>query len=120
MANYYPPLDPAFHALADPTRRAVVARLAMGPATVSDLAAPFGMALPSFLQHLRVLETGGLIASEKQGRVRTCRLNADRLAAVEDWLADQRRLWQVRTDQLQAFLDAGGDLATPKPGETDV
>lgn len=110
MANHGDPLTPAFHALADPTRRAVMARLAEGPATVSELAAPFGMALPTFLQHLRILEGGGLIATEKKGRSRLCRLNAGRVADIEDWLGRQRRTWESQTDRLEVFLDRGGDL----------
>lgn len=120
MPNHSDPLAPAFLALADPTRRAVLARLALGPASVSDLARPHAMALPSFLQHLRVLEDGGLVASEKHGRTRTCRLNPERIAAVEGWLSAQRRLWETRTDQLEAFLATGGDLAAPNPGDRDA
>ena len=105
MEHYQPPLDSAFHALADPTRRAVIARLARGPAPVKELAAPFDMGLPSFMKHLRVLENGGLIASEKIGRVRTCRVNADRLAAAETWLSEQRARWQAQTDRLADYVD---------------
>lgn len=111
MTKYSDPLDSAFHALADPTRRAVLARLALGPTTVSELALPFGMALPSFMQHLGVLEFGGLIASEKQGRSRTCRIESAMITRVEGWLADQRHIWEARTDRLQDFLVSGGDLA---------
>lgn len=100
MAN----LDRIFHALADPTRRAVIERLRGGPLTVSDLAAPFGMALPSFLKHLRVLETAGLIDTDKAGRVRHCRLADGALLPVEGWLADQRALWEGRSDRLEAFV----------------
>jgi DNA-binding transcriptional ArsR family regulator len=117
MPNLYDPLAPAFHALADPTRRAVLARLALGPATVSELAAPYGMALPSFMQHLAVLEAGGLIASEKLGRSRICRLEPAMIGRVEGWLSTQRRLWEGRTDRLQAFLEQGGDLAMPPATE---
>ena len=110
MTNYSDPLAPAFHALADPTRRAVLARLALGPSTVSNLATPFGMALPSFLQHLRILEASGLIASEKQGRSRFCRIEPAMITRVEGWLTEQRRIWEARTDRLQAFLESGADL----------
>lgn len=82
MANY----DALFHGLADPTRRAVIARLAMGPASVSELAAPHDMALPSFLKHIRVLEAGGWIESHKLGRIRTCRLKPEAVQATEHWL----------------------------------
>jgi DNA-binding transcriptional ArsR family regulator len=106
MVNYKSPLDAAFHALADPTRRAVVNRLARGPASVKELAQPFGMGLPSFMKHLRVLEKNGLISSEKVGRVRTCRVNTERLTAAESWLSEQRALWQARTDRLADYVEA--------------
>jgi DNA-binding transcriptional ArsR family regulator len=105
MENHQPPLDAVFHALADPTRRAVVSRLSRGPAPVKELARPFGMGLPSFLKHLRVLEKDGLISSEKVGRVRTCRVNAERLAAARSWLCEQRALWQARTDRLADYVE---------------
>ena len=104
MPNYPSHLDSTFHALADPTRRAVIARLIQGPASVSELAEPFDMALPSLMQHLKVLETGGLIRSEKAGRVRTCRLETDRLSEAQDWLSRQRALWETRLDRLDAYL----------------
>jgi DNA-binding transcriptional ArsR family regulator len=97
-------LDRVFRALADPTRRAVVERLGAGPATVSELAAPFGMALPSFTQHLDVLEGCDLIRSRKTGRVRTCRLSPRTLQSAEGWLAKQRALWERRLDQLDDYL----------------
>jgi DNA-binding transcriptional ArsR family regulator len=105
MENLPPSLDAAFHALADPTRRAVVSRLMKGPAPVKELAAPFEMGLPSFMKHLRVLEDDGLISSEKVGRVRTCRINAEKLAAAESWLSEQRALWQARTDRLADYVE---------------
>lgn len=100
MAN----LDSIFHGLADPTRRAVIARLAAGPAPVSELAAPHDMALPSFLKHLKVLEAGGWIQSDKVGRIRTCRLRPEAAQAAEGWLGQQRSLWEARLDRLDAFL----------------
>ncbi len=93
-----------FVALADPTRRAVVRRLGHGPASVSDLARDFPMALPSFLKHVRTLESTGLIHTVKSGRVRTCVLNPERLVLVDDWLADQRRIWEERTDRLERLV----------------
>lgn len=105
MENHLPSLDAAFHALADTTRRAVLSRLARGPATVSELAAPFEMGLPSFLKHLRILEEDGLIFTEKQGRVRTCRVNAKRLALAEGWLARQRRAWEAQADRLANYVE---------------
>lgn len=98
-------LDNAFHALADPTRRAVVARLMRSPAPVKELARPFDMGLPAFLKHLRVLEDSGLIATEKAGRVRTCRASIARLQQVETWLAEQRAVWQGRTDRLATYVE---------------
>ena len=105
MENYQSSLDTIFHALADPTRRAVVSRLTMGAAPVKELAEPFDMGLPSFMKHLRVLEKDGLISSEKVGRVRTCRLNTDRLAAAETWLGKQRALWQASADRLADYVE---------------
>ena len=96
MANNQTVLDRAFYALADPTRRAVVQRLGKGDVSVSDLAMPFDMALPSFMKHIRVLEGAGLIVSKKVGRVRTCRLKSDKLAAIEKWFGDQRSIWESR------------------------
>jgi len=97
-------LDGTFRALSDPTRRAVIQALGRGPATVSDLARPFAMALPSFLQHLKVLEDSGLVATHKRGRVRTCSLRTETLAAASGWLDAQRALWTRRLDQLDSLL----------------
>jgi DNA-binding transcriptional ArsR family regulator len=105
MENYQLSLDAAFHALADPTRRAVVNRLTKGPAPVKELAEPFAMGLPSFMKHLRVLEADGLIRSRKVGRVRTCWVNTERLEAAESWLSEQRALWQARTDRLADYVE---------------
>src|SRR5690606_33996345 len=98
-------LDSAFHALSDPTRRAVVNRLTRGAAPVKELAKPIAMGLPAFLKHLRVLEEGGLIATEKSGRVRTCRIRPERLSEVETWLSEQRALWQAGADRLAAYVE---------------
>ena len=95
---------PVFHALADPTRGAVVERLGRGPATTSELAQPFSMALPSVTQHLGVLEQAGLVASRKDGRVRTYRLVPKPLERAEHWMAAQRRTWERRLDQLDGYL----------------
>ncbi len=97
-------IDGVFRALADPTRRDVLQRLGSRQASVSELAAPYDMALPSFVEHLKVLEGCGLVASSKVGRVRTYRLEPDRLTLVEDWLARQRSLWTRRLDQLDEHL----------------
>jgi DNA-binding transcriptional ArsR family regulator len=98
-------LTSVFHALTDPTRRAVLERLTHGPAAVSELAQPFKMALPSFVQHLGVLEDCGLVRSEKQGRVRTYTLVPQPLTAAEHWLSAQRALWERRLDSLDNFLE---------------
>jgi len=98
------PLDPIFRALADPTRRAVLERLGRGPAPMTELARPFGMALPSFAQHLAVLERGGLVRSRKSGRVRTYRLVPRPLLAASRWLEQQRAVWERRLDQLDDYL----------------
>jgi DNA-binding transcriptional ArsR family regulator len=108
-------LDGVFHALSDPTRRAVVERLCRGPASTSELARPFAMALPSFTQHLTVLEHAGLVASDKAGRVRTYRLTGDDLTAAESWLSHQRSLWERRLDQLDEFLTA--QVSAPSPNK---
>ncbi|SPA22560.1 putative transcriptional regulator, arsR family [Cupriavidus taiwanensis] len=100
------PLSGVFYALADPTRRAIVSTLGRGPETVSALAAPFAMALPSFMKHLQVLERSGLIRSRKTGRVRTCELVPQPLSDAQQWLADQHALWEARTDRLAAFVEA--------------
>lgn len=104
MSATPPTLDDTFRALSDPTRRAVVQALGRGPASVSELARPFEMALPSFLQHLKVLEESGLVTTAKTGRVRTCSLRREPLAAAETWLEAQRSLWTQRLDQLDAFV----------------
>ena len=96
--------DDVFRALADPTRRKVLERLAKGPASVTELAEPFAMKLPSFVQHLAVLEQSRLVKSKKKGRVRVFRINPQRLRVAEEWLAEQRRLWETRLDQLDEYL----------------
>ncbi len=93
-----------FQALADPTRRAVVARLALGPASTTELARPFDMALPSFAQHLAVLERCGLVRSRKEGRVRRFHLAPRPLADAEHWIVAQREAWNQRLDRLEAYL----------------
>ncbi|MCA8962301.1 MAG: helix-turn-helix transcriptional regulator [Planctomycetes bacterium] len=98
-------LDMAFQALANATRRAVVARLGQGPATVSELAEPFDMALPSFMRHLRVLEDCGLVSTQKRGRVRTVKIRPKTLERAAGWLAEQRSTWERRLDQLDAYIE---------------
>lgn len=98
-------LDLAFQALADPSRRAMVDRLAQGPASVSELAKPLAMSLPAVMQHLAVLEASGLVKSRKVGRVRTCSIEPHALSRAEHWIAERRALWERRLDRLGQFLD---------------
>jgi DNA-binding transcriptional ArsR family regulator len=105
MPNQTVHLDRVFRALADPTRRAVLERLGSGPAAMSELARPFRMALPSFSQHLDVLESCGLVRSRKAGRVRTYRLAPRPLRVAEHWMARQREVWERRLDQLDQVLE---------------
>ena len=104
MAQYSPHLDDIFQALADPTRRAVLERLGRGPASISELAEPFDMALPSFMKHIRSLEESGWIRTRKEGRVRTCSIERKPLMAAQTWLSAQRSIWEGRTDRLEQFV----------------
>ncbi len=97
-------LSMVFLALADPTRRAVIDRLGHGPASVSELARPFDMGLPSFMKHIRFLESSGMIRTAKSGRTRTCMIEGAAIGEAEKWLAAQRALWQGRADRLEAFV----------------
>jgi len=114
MLNYQP-LDLMFQALADPTRRGLISRLAKGPASVSELAAPFDMSLPAVVQHIQVLETSGLITSQKVGRVRTCKLEPKALMTAQDWISSQRASWEARLDRLGEYL---AELQTPAKLQT--
>ncbi|HXL71822.1 MAG TPA: metalloregulator ArsR/SmtB family transcription factor [Rhizomicrobium sp.] len=105
MLNYQTPLDLAFQALADPARRSIVERLTKGPASVSELAKPLPMSLPAVMLHLKVLEDSGLVKSEKVGRVRTCRIEAQPLSQAERWIAERRQMWERNLDRLGTFLD---------------
>src|SRR5262245_52358101 len=96
--------DDVFYALSNTTRRKVLEQLSAGPATVSELAAPFDMKLPSFVQHLSLLERSRLVKSKKRGRVRTHELAPERFKVAEDWLAARRRLWEARLDQLDRYV----------------
>jgi DNA-binding transcriptional ArsR family regulator len=97
-------LDRVFHALSDPTRRAIMTRLGQGPASVSELAKPFTMAMPSLLQHLQVLEESRLIRTPKVGRVRTCEIEPVALDAAGDWIAQQRAIWEGRLNRMEAYV----------------
>lgn len=104
MANQQPQLDRAFAALSDPTRRAVVARLCLGEASVSELAEPFRIGLPTFLKHIRVLEEGGFLQTRKAGRVRLCALRPEALRQTDAWLSDHLRIWAARLDRMEAHI----------------
>jgi DNA-binding transcriptional ArsR family regulator len=104
MAQFTSTIDAVFGALSDPTRRRVVQRLGQGPASVGELAAEHPITLPSFMKHVRTLEACGLIRTSKAGRIRTCELDRGRLEVVDDWLGEQRRIWQDRTDRLERFV----------------
>ncbi|MEO7713327.1 MAG: metalloregulator ArsR/SmtB family transcription factor [Gemmatimonadaceae bacterium] len=96
--------DDVFHALSNPTRRKVLEQLSAGPATVSELAAPFDMKLPSFVQHLSVLEQSRLVKSKKRGRVRTYEIAPERFKVAENWLAERRQLWEARLDRFDKYV----------------
>lgn len=100
MLNYQASLDLMFQALADPSRRIMIERLSQGPASVSELAKPLAMSLPAVVQHLQVLETSGLVRSQKVGRVRTCEIDPAALNAAEYWISARRRTWEGRLDRL--------------------
>lgn len=104
MPNYAVTLDDLFSAMANPTRRGVIERLTRGPAATTELAKPFPMALPSFLEHLTILERTGLVTSAKKGRTRVYRLRHQAIAEAEGWLWARRREWEDRLDRLDSFL----------------
>lgn len=105
MLNQQTALDLAFQALADPARRAMVERLSQGPASVSELARPLTMSLPAVMQHLAVLESSGLVRSQKIGRVRTCQIDPQTLSMAEQWINQRRIEWQHRLDRLGQYLE---------------
>ena len=111
MAKYPSALDEVLGALADPTRRAVVGALGRGPASVGELAQSASMTLPSFMKHVHTLEGCGLIHTAKSGRVRTCTLNRERLRLVDGWLAEQRAVWDGRTDRLEQFVTTSQEIS---------
>jgi DNA-binding transcriptional ArsR family regulator len=119
MLNQSASLDLMFQALADPTRRSMVERLSRGPVSVSELAKPLAMSLPAVIQHLQVLETSGLVRSEKIGRVRTCAIEPEALQAVETWVSERRTLWARRLDRLGEYLAmTAGDAGAPPGADT--
>jgi DNA-binding transcriptional ArsR family regulator len=112
MLNHHPSLDRVFHALADPTRRAIVERLSRSDASVSELAKPLEMSLAAVVQHIQVLEDSGVIRTEKRGRVRTCRIEPKALDAAERWIGQRRSFWERQFDRL-------GDLLAEDTQSTD-
>ncbi len=113
MLNQSLSLDLLFQALADPTRRAMVERLGLGPASVSDLARPLAMSMPAVMQHLQMLEASGLVRSEKTGRVRTCRIAPEALSLAEQWIEARRTGWQRQLDRLGDYLDEPDQESKP-------
>ena len=105
MAKYDSTLDLCFSALGDPTRRLILQRLSRGEATVSELAEPHDMALPSFMEHLKKLEAANLITSKKSGRTRTCALAPDAFAPARDWLSEQSAIWEGRLDRFDGYIE---------------
>jgi len=108
VATYASDLSAVFAALSDATRQRVVERLSVGPASISELSRPFDIAAPSFLKHMKVLESAGLVRTEKTGRVRTARLAPEALREVEDWVSRHRRRWERHLDDLGSFLEQAG------------
>jgi DNA-binding transcriptional ArsR family regulator len=106
VLNDSPDLDRTFQALSDPVRRGMLARLARGPASVSQLAEPYSISLPAVLQHLQALQKSGLVRSEKNGRVRTVRLEPDRLSIVESWLVERRKEWEAQLDRFESYVQS--------------
>lgn len=104
MAKHDPDLSLLFHALSDPTRRAMLNRLAKGPAAVTELAGPSGLRLPTIMRHLSVLEEAGLVTTSKDGRVRSCAFVPQALAPMRDWLEEQRAIWEARLDRLDDYV----------------
>ncbi len=113
------PLNTTFAALADPTRRAILARLAKGEATVTELAAPFDLSLPAISKHLKVLQRAGLIEQGRQAQWRPCRLKPERLRDVADWVGEYRRHWEASFDRLDAYLRELQDTQEQEKGEED-
>ena len=104
MAKHDPELSLLFHALADETRRSMLSQLAQGPARVTDLAGPTGLRLPTVMRHLSVLEEAGLIATSKDGRVRTCAIVPEAMEPARTWIDEQRAIWEARLDRLDKFV----------------
>ena len=117
MLNHPVNLDRVFHALADPTRRAMIERLGRAPASVSELARPMALSLAAIVQHVQILEASGLVRTEKIGRTRTCRLDSHTLAQAERWLEARRGEWAAHLDRLGEYLERTAESPTPKKGQ---
>jgi DNA-binding transcriptional ArsR family regulator len=109
MVKYSASLDSTFGALADPTRRAILASLMLGQASITELAKPHRMSLPGVMKHIRVLEDAGLVSQEKTGRTRQCRLAAEPLKNAEEWISQYRKFWEGALDNLERFLSQPED-----------
>ena len=109
MLNQAATLDRVFHALSDPSRRLMVERLSLGPASVSELARPLSMSLAAVVQHVQVLEASGLVRSEKIGRIRTCSIQPAAMRSAEQWITDRRASWERKLDRLGDYLDESAD-----------
>lgn len=114
MVKYYS-LDSTFGALADPTRRAILASLMLGQASITELAKPYRMSLPAVMKHLGVLEEAGLVSQQKIGRVCHCRLAAEPLKSAEEWISQYRKFWEGAFDSLERFLSQPEDQSSRKP-----
>ncbi len=114
MVKYYSHLDSTFGALADPTRRAILASLMLGQASITELARPHRMSLPAVMKHIRVLEEAGLVSQEKTGRTRHCRLEAQPLRSAEEWISQYRKFWEGAFDNLERFLSQPEDESHDK------
>jgi len=110
-------LDTTFHALADPTRRGILAQLALGEASVGELAAPYDMSLPAISKHLKVLEGAGFLTREKDGRVHRCRLEPAPMKEAADWIDQYRRFWEGQLDRLADYLEHGVTTTPPRKGK---
>lgn len=111
-------LDATFGALADPTRRGILERLAEGDSSVTKLAEPFNISLPAISKHLRVLERAGLVSQEKDGRVRRCRLDAGPMKGASDWISRYQRFWETQLDALDSYLDQLQNEQEPEEDDT--
>lgn len=112
-----PAVDRVFHALADPTRRAMLEQLTSGPASVSDLAKPLAISLAAVVQHLAILEESGVVQTQKVGRVRSCQLKPEGLRVAERWISERRSSWERRFDRLGELLESPPSPSTPSPGK---